>query len=517
MVETEKHKVGSDGILQDGVGSRPAAEQDLATYDVAGRQLGELNTPVFRRAGKSNEMLYVASFDGTGNDGLQDPWHATNIKLIADQVHRSNKAGVENVRGGYEQGIGTKGNPIERGYDLATGHSYESRIEEEYFRFCGDAKKWLATHPGGQIRVADIGFSRGAEEAASFARLVHERGIMDPDSRVVHHNHLGHDTVEYTRNMVPPGTVAQAVGLFDPVGTGKPRDFDRRLPPSVLSAFQITSRDEQRGTFKSTDIVDPGMSADGRMLNVMVAGCHSDLGGGYHHNGLSIRAGNLMVDYLNSLSDKPFLAKTPEPMDARLNVIHRSEEGLLAYELAPKANRGKAEGHVQLLTPAPMCGKVPDCRNNEPVDHGMDSKFKRHPVPVTSPAHPSHAAFNAISSGVDADPRLGALDATRSSNLKAGLLLQYERERIGLGMTGIDHVVSNRSGDRTFLIQGDLRDPSHRRMSADNAPLFAMPAGSSLAALDPVVSQRQALAAEQSASQQQHPHPVHQAPLLVRA
>ena len=143
-----------------------------------------------------------------------------------------------------------------------------------------------------------------------------------------------------------------------------------------------------------------------------------------------------------------------------------------------------------------------------------------HPLQLTQ-AHPSHAAFNAISTGVDSDVRLGTLDATQSANLKAGLLLNYERERIGLGMTGIDHVVSSQSGDRTFLIQGGLTDPAHRRMAVDNAPLFATPAGSSLAMLDAVISQRQALMPEQAqpALQQQHQiqQAVQQPPVLVRA
>jgi hypothetical protein len=46
------------------------------------------------------------------------------------------------------------------------------------------------------------------------------------------------------------------VGLFDAVGTGEPvREHDRRLPPSVISGFQIISADERRGLFKSDRII----------------------------------------------------------------------------------------------------------------------------------------------------------------------------------------------------------------------------------------------------------------------
>ena len=39
---------------------------------------------------------------------------------------------------------------------------------------------------------------------------------------------------------------------------GAPRNHDRRLPPSVISGFQLTSEDERRGLFKSTSIIDMG-------------------------------------------------------------------------------------------------------------------------------------------------------------------------------------------------------------------------------------------------------------------
>ncbi|MGO4782137.1 DUF2235 domain-containing protein, partial [Lysobacter sp. 2RAB21] len=75
------------------------------------------------------------------------------------------------------------------------------------------------------------------------------------------------------------GQVPQAVGLFDPVGTGEPRNHDRRLPPTVMSAFQITAEDERRDQFKSTNILHDGFAEDRRFLNVTVGGAHSNIGG----------------------------------------------------------------------------------------------------------------------------------------------------------------------------------------------------------------------------------------------
>jgi len=175
--------------------------------------------------------------------------------------------------------------------------------------------------------------------------------------------------------------VAQVVGLFDAVGTGEPvREHDRRLPPSVISGFQIISADERRGLFKSDRIIDPGMTPDGRFLGVIVAGVHSDVGGSYHRDGLAIRSDNLMSDYLNALSDQPFLTLQAVPGDPRLNVVHRSEDGMLIYRLGRKVDRLRPEGYNELLVPKHEAGKVSDPYNAEPRDEVLSRQFERQPV-----------------------------------------------------------------------------------------------------------------------------------------
>lgn len=378
----DKHKIGRDGIPEDGVSHYPADGHDLESFEDARRALEGLSTPILYRGENPHERLFFAAFDGTGNDADNDPAHKTNVGAIRDQILAVNKAGNPAIRVAYVEGIGTQSNPIARALDGAIGYSYDERLERMYLKFVNQAKEWLHEDPNAQIRVADIGFSRGAEQAASFARMVHERGIVDPDSKVVRVDEHGHRTVEYTRHLVPPGQIAQAVGLFDPVGTGAPRDYDRRLPPSVISGFQITAEDERRGLFKSTSIIDPGMTADGRFLNVMVGGAHSDNGGSYHLNGLSIRSGNLMIDYLNSLSDEPFLTKTAVPGDPAMNVVHRSEEGMFIYRLSGKVDRRTDEGVVEVLAPAHICRAVEDCHNAEPMDAELAARFERRNVPI---------------------------------------------------------------------------------------------------------------------------------------
>ncbi|MEO6800193.1 MAG: DUF2235 domain-containing protein [Rhodanobacter sp.] len=193
-----------------------------------------------------------------------------------------------------------------------------------------------------------MGFSRGSDQAAGLTRMVHQRGIQDPMGAVYtrdRHGQIKH--VEYTvPALVAPGQVPQAVGLFDAVGTGEPmRDHDRRLPPSVISGFQIIATDERRVLFKSDRIIDPGMTPDGRFLGVEVAGAHSDIGGSYHRDGLSIRSDNLMTGYLNAMSERPFLKLQAVPDDPRLNVVHRSEDGMLIYRLGRKVDRLSPDGY----------------------------------------------------------------------------------------------------------------------------------------------------------------------------
>ncbi|KTF29867.1 hypothetical protein OZ12_19895, partial [Xanthomonas translucens pv. translucens] len=125
-----------------------------------------------------------------------------------------------------------------------------------------------------------------------------------------------------------------SVGLYDPVPTGYMELFDRRLPPSVVSGFQISAAHERRGLFPVDQIMPHGLSDDGRFLNVTVAGAHSDIGGSYLRGGLGVRSFNLMTDYHNGVFGAPLLPPLHAPTDPRMNVIHRSEEGNALFAAA---------------------------------------------------------------------------------------------------------------------------------------------------------------------------------------
>ncbi len=388
---SEKHRIAADGYREDGVSTYPADAHDIQTYSEASQALSEFHIPILLRDIGPNDRLFVACFDGTGNDKNSNPEHATNIAHISDAIESLPVESKHRIKAAYVEGPGTQRGFIASAWDGARGHTYEERMERMYVLLADQVKRWKDEDPDAEIRVASIGFSRGAEQAAGFTRLLHERGIQDSEG--VQKVRNARDQVVGTTYtlppLVPPGQTPQVVALIDPVGTGEPvKKHDRRLPPSVISGIQLIAEDERRSLFKATHIIDPGPSDDGRFLGMVVAGAHSDLGGGYHRNGLSLRSGNLVMDYLNRLSDTPFLQRRAEPDDPRLNVVHRSEEGMLVYRATSKVDRLQAEGHLKHLVPEARLQRTTDGYNAEVVDERMKGGFEFHGTrPETPPSH----------------------------------------------------------------------------------------------------------------------------------
>ncbi|MGH8105053.1 MAG: XVIPCD domain-containing protein [Arenimonas sp.] len=478
---SDDRKPHNHGKHADGVSTYPADAHDMATYDVAKQAMALMPVPIFQHSGNPHERLFIAAFDGTWNDAEKDPQHLTNIGIFSNQVAELGKNPESRVGGYYVKGVGTQDNFLERTFDGAFGYTYEQRLEQMYVQFIKQAAVWLKEDPQAQIRIAEIGFSRGAEQAAGFARLVHERGIQDWTGIRETRDENGRMHIEYTRPaLVNPGQIPQAVGLFDPVGTGEPRLHDRRLPPSVVSGFQIVAEDELRGSFKSTSIIDQGLTPDGRLLGVTVAGAHTNVGNGYHLNGLGIRSGNLMTDYLNALSDKPYLHKTAEPVDPAMNVVHRSEEGMHGLMRINAADQGDARRTVETMAPRGVKG---DRENAEPVDASLRSTLEYRNMPITQPPspkamagvshtdptqsdHPDHVLYKQSQSAIGKlDHAMGRVSDAASERMAASLTVLAKQE----GIQRIDNVVLSKAneyvkaGENVILVQGRLEDPSHLR------------------------------------------------------
>lgn len=491
-------------LKKDGVPVAQATAADLQAYADAGKQLGQMQVPVLVSKDRPNERLFVAVLDGTGNDmhdvskGAQ-----TGVAQIHQEIQQQRLAGVTNVDSSYISGPGTKSYGT---WDQATGHTFQERAEYMYRQFTEKSAEWLKQNPNADIRVAAIGFSRGAEEAAYFTRLVDERGIQDPSGAKYKYTHDGLITsVEYTKPpLVAPGQVKQAALLEDPVATGDPRNYDRRLPPTVVSALQITARDETRDQFIGTPHLPPGFSENKRALNITVPGAHSDIGDGYFSNGLGIRNTNMAKQYLNGLVDNgtPLLTMRAEPQGQhQSNLIHDSERGVAngwLYTRRGFDRDGVRDVNMQLGAPEYQTVQTPrgamrvqlppseEQQHRQPANPKLTEGLEYRTLPMApvpqlaadraelvpqhAPAtrslaeagHPGHPMYKQALAGIETSPNIPAdsLDAGQRSRVAAALTATAVEGPDPLRK--IDVVLYNRKADGVIAMEGGVNDPAQK-------------------------------------------------------
>ena len=164
-----------------GVDSQLADQQDRESYRRAHEQLDQMRIPVLLPKDDPHARLYIAALDGTGNSMVNnDPNSWSVVARVSAQIDHLEKTGVSNIAGGYVEGTFTQEGVLrtpERLLDGRFGHSFDERVETAYFQFCVQAREWLREDPEAKIRMAGVGFSRGAEEVAVLERMVHERGL----------------------------------------------------------------------------------------------------------------------------------------------------------------------------------------------------------------------------------------------------------------------------------------------------------------------------------------------------
>lgn len=322
--------------LPDGVSTVPVST-GIDTYTAAIRLVDQMNLPKLYDASNPNSRVFFALADGTENDvNNPDMGAATNIGILSRQLETINENN-SNIGIFYKEGPGTQGG-LDGGLDSGFGFSYDERAEELYTAFCKQAKVWLDENPNAEISLGELGFSRGSAVIAKFNQLVHERGIVDPDSAVSLPIDISsgdplqwQNTAEvtYTKILREPGTIAQSAILYDPVITGISSDLS--LSPSTISALQITAANEYRTLFPSMSLVAPGLSEDGRYLNITVAGAHSDIGGGYYVDGLPTLNFNMTASVLNTMLGQNIIQPLVLPTDEGMYVIHNSVKGEWFY------------------------------------------------------------------------------------------------------------------------------------------------------------------------------------------
>lgn len=234
----------------------------------------------------------VFSFDGTGNEphdasGFKHDESVSNILklhvlmgggLEEDRSEtRTEAGGIQETR--YYNGIGTQ----EDGETIPLiGHLIAKArrgINSALAPSWGDARRILKRAgkdleqlgPTANDRIVVLGFSRGAALARKFASKTLE---AHTDLRI---NFLGvFDTVAAMDGIHTKGETISSDVVFE----------NGTLNSRVLRAVHIVSLDEDRVAFEPT-LINRDEENPNRITEVWFPGVHSDIGGGYWHDGLS--------------------------------------------------------------------------------------------------------------------------------------------------------------------------------------------------------------------------------------
>lgn len=473
------------GELSFGGRSRPVTEDDLARY----RQLQDMQSshrvPLLHSAGQSHSHVYFILFDGTGQD-MNDPrQRLTNVGRFAEQLEPLRQDASRRIGLRYIEGIGTQSDPVMRTIDGVVAFSWDEKVMEAYRDLADQARKWRSIDPDARIALAAIGYSRGGVLVPGLLRLVDRYGIADPDDLKFGRDLHGNLTVESKLPpLVPPGQVPQIAGLFDPVATSLPRHYDARLNPRVLSAFAITAADEARELFPHQTIVDPGLSADGRLFNASGAGGHANIGGGNPDPLLETLAFNAMASYVNTAFETPAVRMLPLPATLTQASAHQVGGVTAGFGL-----RVDHDGRRDLHDVLANCRIVDPCQDAEPLDTAFAARFAWRSVQPgwqvpalaqtadlapRSPdqaGHPDHARLQRIRAGVRAiDAEVGKAYDAASERLSRSLLAASKdggdtanvAPDAAAALARIDHVALGTDGRYLFAVQGGLQDPAHR-------------------------------------------------------
>lgn len=506
-------------------GGRPVTADDLRMEQELREQMGQLSVPMLQRRQNQHEYLFFAFMDGTGQD-LDNPrlGPPTTVGSLYRQAFELSQDADNRMGTHYSKGIGTQANAVGRAFDGMTAHSWADGIEKTYSQLAAKVAEWKERDPEAEVRVAAMGYSRGAVQTPGLLRLIDQYGVADPRGLEFGRDSEGNITVKTELPLLTrPGAVAQAAILLDPVATNMPDSYDARLAPSVISRVSILAFHEQRPLFPHQTINAPGISFDGRAMNVAAPGGHSNVGGGNREPGLEILTANAAIDYLNLLRDEPMFEKRPIPLDLATITVFQAKGATAVWGLSMDH-----DGIRDLQGELANCKIVDPCRESEPVNLQLAAQFEyrsiqpnlieqaqlealvqlakardlaqapvAQPAPQTvaadqqvpalgpdSPGHPSHAAFLRIREGVQTAEAKGqisfASDQEREQFAHAALASMKDnrdtQQKLYPNSTGgsldrpemsrIDDFVVGTKG-YAFLVQNGSTQEDQRRVPID--------------------------------------------------
>ncbi len=237
----------------------------------------------------------VFSFDGTGNEPsdsesyMEDESISNILKLhlllgggiLTDRSETKTEDGGDQITY-YYNGIGTREGPLSSvpllGKLITKGQQY---INQALAPSCGDSRRILAEamddfkkseYKKDEDKLVVFGFSRGAALARKFVSML----LNTNESYKI--DFLGvFDTVAAMNGIHRAGEKISSDVVFE----------NGSLHKNVERAVHIMSLDENRVPFTPTLINQNDSADEKRVLEVWFPGVHSDIGGGYWHDGLS--------------------------------------------------------------------------------------------------------------------------------------------------------------------------------------------------------------------------------------
>jgi uncharacterized protein (DUF2235 family) len=280
----------------------------------------------------------VICSDGTGNSAIKG--RGTNVFKVFEAVdthgHRRDPGLVPQVTY-YDDGVGTENLKYVRALAGATGWGLSRNVKQLYLQLV------RVFEPGDRIFL--FGFSRGAFTVRTLAGFITSCGILDvahpdfhsdADLRRAVKRAYGEYRQKYRTRLaewllpsrstarafckahrivdpvfVPEGRVPiHFIGVWDTVdAVGLPTRLadllnevvwrfkfkDRKLSPLVQRACHALALDDERQSFAPV-LWDEREEPDGRIEQVWFAGAHSNVGGGYPRQGMSLVALDWMME-----------------------------------------------------------------------------------------------------------------------------------------------------------------------------------------------------------------------------
>jgi len=297
----------------------------------------------------------VVCSDGTGNRDIEG--RGTNVFKLFEAVdtngHRSDPQLVPQVAF-YDDGVGSSNFLPLKLIGGAFGYGLGRNVRQLY-------KELVRVYdPGDQIYL--FGFSRGAFTARSLAGFITNRGLLNPRqlstpqrlNQAVRYEYRQYrkcyrpvlvekiagkapresaERYEKYATPVAPDTWIRFVGVWDTVdAVGLPLHLgdlvntfvyrfkfpDYKLSPQVREAYHALSIDDQRQVFAPL-LWKEGGEKVGRITQVWFAGVHSNVGGGYPKQGMSLVSLDWMMEQA-SRADLRFLSRDRETYSRHANV-----------------------------------------------------------------------------------------------------------------------------------------------------------------------------------------------------